>query len=189
MPDVGIGNTVLESSSLYYWDGATWQKWTGSPVNPAAQLYYWDGAAWQKWLGNPTTIQAQDYRWYGGAWVKSQGIPLNYCGDKSELVFVANGAAGYNLVRGTLVPAGEIWTVQAIAARNINTATILISLKVTVNAVDVLLVAVAALGIGGYIVWAGQVTLSAGDSVAYDFSGGVLNDDLALSYHAIKTLV
>jgi len=35
-------------AALYYWDGSAWQKWTGSPIDPAVKLYAWTGTAWVK---------------------------------------------------------------------------------------------------------------------------------------------
>lgn len=73
---IGIYGAVTMSDRevyLYYWDGDSWEKWTGNPISIQSQLYYWDTDTWFRWLGNPTSIQSRVYYWDGDSWEKWTG--------------------------------------------------------------------------------------------------------------------
>lgn len=119
----------------------------------------------------------------GGAWQKNP-LLLGYSGDQSELVFDNNATAGTNSLNGTVVPAGEIWVVQAIQARDKDNAIDVIKLIASVNGVDVIVAQLVNPAADLSCFYAGALVLSEGDKVWTQLKGCTLNDDIELKYHA-----
>ncbi len=128
-------------------------------------------------------IQARDYGWIGAAWQKNP-LLLGYSGDKSQQVFNASATAGTNVLTSSAVPAGEIWIVEAVSARNLNTAPSKLILRATINSVIVALEDRQVIVAGEYATWSGAITLSQNDVITASIVGCTLNDDIYLQFSA-----
>lgn len=83
--------------------------------------------------------------------------------------------------------AGEIWEVQAIAARETTNAPTGVFFVVTVNGMDLYLRSeTASLAAGWWYTWTGKIVLSAGDRVRAVFYGSTDGDTLVMRYHAVR---
>ena len=129
--------------------------------------------------------QGMSRGWIGGAWQKNP-IALGYSGDKTEEVSDTSASAGSNNLASTSVPAGEIWIIQAIIARDVDNAPTKIRLNVTVNSTGVVLKTETSPVTGIWVSWTGEVVLSEGDQVTVNFEGVTLNDDIYMRYHGVR---
>jgi hypothetical protein len=130
-------------------------------------------------------VQSRLYGYYSGAWQKGP-IPFGYSGDKSESVDVASASAGTNILSGSLVPAGEIWVLQAVHAADITNVPSRLYLSVVVNGVVVVLTDVTTLTAGINTTWNGSIVLSEGDRVRSSIFGCTAADVLQMRYHAVR---
>lgn len=121
--------------------------------------------------------------WIGAAWQKDP-IRLGYSGDKSEQILDESASAGTNILTSSAVPAGELWVVEAISGRNVDTAPSQALLQIVANSVVVILADKETIAANEYITWSGGVTLSEGDTIRAVFFTCSLNDDIYLNYHA-----
>lgn len=134
-------------------------------------------------LESDGTFPLANPAWIGAAWQKNP-LLLGYSGDKTEQVVDTSASAGTNALNGAVVPAGEIWIVEAIAAKDEDNAPTSVVLGVEVNALVVVLAQALTIAAAEYLTWSGAVTLSAGDKVRAWLYGVTLNDDISFYYHA-----
>ena len=119
--------------------------------------------------------------WIGGAWQKHP-LLLGYSGQVTERVFVANGAGGSVVLNGAVVPAGEIWVITNIAARDVNTNPAAILFQFVVGGVAMDVDAVATPGVNVTAGFQGYWVLAAGNNMRATLTVTVLNDDLYMWY-------
>lgn len=121
--------------------------------------------------------------WVGAAWQKNP-LLLGYSGDQTEQISDLNADEGTDTLASAAVPAGEIWIVEAVSARNLTKAEIRLLSYVVANGVDVVLQEHTTTIAAEFAVWSGAVTLSEGDTVNAIFYDCDAGDDLYLQYHA-----
>jgi len=123
--------------------------------------------------------------WNGTAWVKA-GVLLAYKGQVLEQVYVANAAAGANVLRASAVPVGELWVVTAMFALNITSATTSTNLGFQSGATDIGFAGTGALLAGVGFSWSGHLYLVAGQKPMCSVGGCTLNDDLYFTCNGYK---
>jgi hypothetical protein len=129
-----------------------------------------------------------NYGWDGSAWHKN-ALLWGYSDLKVEQKSILNAIAGFNTLAGTVVPAGEIWHVQAVNGWNDTRIIDRIELSAVINGQAMMLTYAQPTIIGRPIIWTGQITLNAGDYLLAGYNGCTLNDDLYLSYSGVKQQV
>jgi len=127
-------------------------------------------------------VLSTNYGLIGGVAHKDP-IRLGYSGDKSEQVSDLSADAGTNTLNGATVPAGEIWVIEAISARNVNKSAVRLLLQVSVNSVAVRLLELTTTAAAEFITWTGAITLSEGDKVQAVIFSCDADDDIYLQYH------
>ena len=128
---------------------------------------------------------AQNRGWIGGAWQKDP-LRLGYSGDKTEVLSNLSATAGTNYLESATVPAGEIWKLQAAHAYNANNTTGKTNLYVVANGGTVYLKSDIAPAANVLTIWTGEIVLSEGDKLGAEFTACTLNDDIHMSYHAVR---
>jgi len=75
-------------------------------------------------ITNPTEEYFKDgtWGWDGTQWRKL-GLLWGYSDRYVERAGNESAAAGYNVLASSTVPAGEVWVVQGVVVKNVNTAT------------------------------------------------------------------
>jgi len=120
-----------------------------------------------------------EHGWIGGAWQKNP-LQMGYSGQIAERVVEANGTGGSVALNGSAVPAGEIWVVTNIAARDVNTNPAAMLFQFVVGGGGMGVAAQAAPGANVSKGFQGTWILKAGDNVRVTMTGTALNDDLYL---------
>jgi hypothetical protein len=175
LPVVGVTNVPLYERLIFGHDGSDYRvvKVDGSGNLVAAVLA-------------DQNIQAYAHGYVGAAWQKD-AMRVGYSGTVSELKTDLNASAGNNTLASTAVPAGEIWTVQAIHAYNLNRAATTINIYATVGGIAVYLATGAPDAVSLMSHWSGAITLEENDTLSALFTGTVLDDDLYFGYLGMRT--
>ena len=127
----------------------------------------------------PADLCVANYGWDGAAWRK---LPLiwGYSDRYAETVSNLSAVAGVNILLGTVVPPGQVWVVQSIAASDNTSVAGTLTLEVFGAAVEGMVKYDAALVAGAQTVWTGNIVMLENDRVRAVFTGCTLNDDLYL---------
>lgn len=128
------------------------------------------------------------FGWDGDNWRR---VPLvwGYSGFSTGEVFNASGAAGANVLQSSAVPAGEIWEVQAIAARDETSAITSVIFSVVTSSLTIVLSTQGAFGANVWASWTGKIMIPAGSTVVAQLGGVTLNDDIRMRFHATKMII
>lgn len=113
MGQVGENQEPLQEAALYAWDGDDWIK---VKVDENGNLYIN--------VQDLEVIQSRSYGWVGADWQKNP-LQIGYSGQIIDDVTDLNADAGFNIVDGNVVPAGEIWVITQISIFNLTSATTL----------------------------------------------------------------
>ena len=120
--------------------------------------------------------------WIGTAWRKDP-LRLGYSSDQSEQKSDTSATAGTNILTSTAVPAGEIWIIEGISARDVDNVPSKILLVATVNGISITLEDQQTVAAAEFVTWSGAITLSENDTISANIYGCTLNDDIYLQYH------
>jgi hypothetical protein len=123
--------------------------------------------------------------WISGAWQKNP-LLLGYSGDDTQASINLNAVAGINVLALTAVPAGEIWIIQAIAAKDANNIVGTLTLQCVANGTPVPLISKAAPAVNEFVCWTGALVIKAGSFVRAVYTGVILNDDLEIYSHHVR---
>jgi len=123
--------------------------------------------------------------WDGTVWRK---LPLvwGYYDRYAERVVDDTADAGTNWVSSTVVPAGSVYVVQALAAVDLTSAMTSALLSAIDGTYGYNLAVAGALAAGVPILWSGEVVLKQGDQITATYRGCTLNDDLELMVWGYK---
>ena len=133
----------------------------------------------------PADLRVGPSGWTSGAWQKNP-LVVGYSGDKTQYILELDAAAGLVQLVSDTVPAGEIWEVQAINARNMINNPTKLELAFVANGTSIILETALLPGANVYLKWYGKLILSEGDYVIAFYSGTVLNDNIDLAFHAMR---
>jgi len=123
--------------------------------------------------------------WIGGAWQKNP-LALGYSGDGTQAQINLNALAGVNVLSLTAVPAGEIWIIQAIAAKDANNIVGTLTLQCVANGTPVPLISKATPAVNEFVCWTGALVIKEGSFVRAVYTGVILNDDLEIYSHHVR---
>ena len=126
--------------------------------------------------------------WDGTVWRKLQMV-WGYSDRYAELVTDFSPPAGFNILAGTVVPAGEVWVVQAMGAVDTTSAISNVLVCVYSGTVDLALGQIVTPVANQECLWTGEVTMKAGDRARALFDGVILNDDLYFKIWGYKMKV
>lgn len=131
---------------------------------------------------------AQIYGWDGAAWRK---LPLlwGYSESLEEERVDTNASVTSDFLIGTVVPAGEVWIIDAVCAVDVTTNITLIRFAVDTAIGGVFFHAAAPGAADEYVYWDGHLTLAEGKKIIAFFSGTVAGDDIYLRYSGYKMLI
>jgi hypothetical protein len=173
MAQVGSSNEPLTETAGFAYTGSLWV-----PVScdASGNLNVIAGAG--------SFADALNKGYIGSAW-QNDPLRMGYSSDVTEAVSELNAVGGTNVLYGTACPAGEIWNVQAISARNNTRAGTYWEIRAQVNSIWIFLAIDSAPAAGVSVMWSGNITLSQGDRLALVAVGCVAGDDLYLEYHGV----
>jgi hypothetical protein len=174
MPQVGSNNEALYERAQYVYTGSLWV-----PMKADASGQLAVG------LIAGQSVQANMAGYFGSAYQK-QNMLLGYAGTISEDLGVADAAAGVVNRQGTTVPDGQVWVIQAVAARDSTHALTRFQVVATINSVQCYLLAPEAPPALTLYTWVGELCLAPGDNVSFNFVGVTLHDVLIATYGGRK---
>ena len=134
-------------------------------------------------LDTDENVQSRGYGWVNSAWQKNP-LLFGYSAQIFEEKSNTNSPVTLCTLNGTVVPAGEIWIVNAICASNNDRQATAIRIYATIDGKDLMLTDAAPGAVFRYVMWSGQITLKAGDNVNASIYGTVAGDDCYLRYVA-----
>jgi len=133
-------------------------------------------------------VNVQSFGWDLTAWRKS-ALLWGYTDRYLEAILETDASTGYNQLQTSAVPAGYIYVIQTMAARNVNNNPTNVFLMVSDGTTAVPVNVVLAPGANTWVFWAGAAVLKEGDKVRANFNGCVLNDNLELRVWGYKMAI
>jgi hypothetical protein len=137
----------------------------------------------QKGYQNELIHEVAAWGYYDGAFHR-EALRLGYSGSYTDQVDKTNAPAGVNNLTGDAVPAGQVWRVHFVAARDQTSAPGTLRLILNVGGITLPLVFESTPGSGVWYNWYGDMPIPAGAFCQATLTGVTLNDTLQLVYHA-----
>ncbi len=140
----------------------------------------WDGAAWQRLAGSLDGALIADLYGWDGASRRKLTLLWGYTDTYEETFTSAVHPAGTVVLILSTVPAGQIWIVKSIYAKNASSATSSITIASASRIAEARNVPVDT-----PFNWTGEIILKAGNDIKVTFYNTALNDSLrvdALGY-------
>ncbi len=130
-------------------------------------------------------VQSRGYGWIDGDWQK-QPIITGYSDMQVEKVEVASAPSGTNLLNSTTVPAGEIWKVETVSIRDINSAPSRVDLLLYSPSGSSVIISDLSPGANVWILWQGNMTMMEGEYLQAQMFGITATDLLQFIYRSVR---
>ena len=130
-------------------------------------------------------VQARNYGWDGAAWRKNNLI-FGYYDTYDEVLSNTAATVGTNYLTSSAVPAGQIYVVRAMLAKNTVTANTRTELQKYAGAVEYIVKQQLSPAIGFGVEFSGWITLKPTQQVRAMFVGCVAGDDIYLHITGYK---
>jgi len=126
--------------------------------------------------------------WLSTKWYK---LPLlfGYSDRVVGQMFTETAGAGDNTLTGTVVPAGEIWVIQAICASDITSNTTRIYVRAWGGALPMVIADEYVVTAGHWVTMQAEMLLKEGDYITAFFVGCTAGDDLYLRWWGYKMAI